>query len=92
MLNNEMIKLRKALDDAGVEWYDDSSARFGLFICRTKFMNKNGEKCSVIFGENLSYGWQAGLLESMPPLHRDDEFDDDVQGWLTAKEIVEAWL
>ena len=92
MLNKEMNKLREALDNVGIEWRDDSSACFGQVIIRTKFTNKNGENCSVIFGEGISYGWQAGMLEVMPPLHRDDEFDDDVQGWLTAEEIAAAWL
>lgn len=91
-MNKEMQKLREALNEKGIEWRDDSDGRFGLFITRTKFTNKKGEKCSVIFGENISYGWQAGLLEVMPPLHRDDVYDDDVQGWLTAEEIIAAWF
>lgn len=91
-MNEEMRKLRIALDMAGIPWKDDSDGRFGLFICRTKFTNKKGEQCSVIYGENISYGWQAGLLEVMPPLHRDDFYDDDVQGWLTADEIIAEWV
>ena len=90
-----MRKLRKALDEAGVEWYDDSFASpFGwVGITRTKFFNKNGEKCSVICGES-TYGGPAGLLETMPPVHiePDAEWQDDVEGWLTADEIIEAWL
>lgn len=91
-MNKEMQKLRNALTAAGVEWKDDSDGRFGLFIYRTKFTNKNNEPCSVIYGENISYGWQAGLLEVMPPLERDDEYSDDVQGWLTADEIIAEWI
>ena len=91
-MNKEMQKLRDALTAAGVEWEDNSDGRFGLFIYRTKFTNKYGEPCSVIYGENVSYGWQAGLLEVMPPLERDDEYFDDVQGWLTADEIVAEWI
>lgn len=92
----EMMKLRKALDAAGIAWYDDSYATpFGwVGITRTKFTNKNGEKCSVICGES-TYGGQAGLLETMPPVHpyaEDDPFADDVEGWLTAEEIIEAWI
>lgn len=91
-MNKEMQKLRNALTAAGVEWKDDSDGRFGLFIYHTKFTNKNNEPCSVIYGENISYGWQAGLLEVMPPLERDDEYSDDVQGWLTADEIIAEWI
>lgn len=91
-MNKEMQKLRNALTAAGVEWKDDSDGRFGLFIYRTKFTNKNNEPCSVIYGEHISYGWQAGLLEVMPPLERDDEYSDDVQGWLTADEIIAEWI
>ena len=91
-MQREMTKLREALDAAGVKWEDNSDGRFGLFIYRTKFTNKNGELCSVIYGEGISYGWQAGLLEVMPPLQRDDVYDDDVQGWLTADEIIAEWV
>lgn len=91
-MNKEMRKLRDGLDKSGIKWYDDSDARFGLFIYRTKFTNKHGEDCSVIYGESISYGWQAGLLEVMPPLHRDDVYEDDVQGWLTADEILAEWV
>lgn len=91
-MNKEMQKLREALNEKGIKWRDDSDARFGMFIYRTKFMNKKGEECSVIYGEQISYGWQAGLLEVMPPLQRDDVFDDDVQGWLTADEIIAEWV
>lgn len=91
-MNKEMQKLRDALTKAGVKWKDDSDGRFGLFIYRTKFTNKHSEPCSVIYGESISYGWQAGLLEVMPPLERDDEYSDDVQGWLTADEIAAEWI
>ena len=91
-MTNEMLKLRKALDNAGVEWRDDSAYQFGMHFERTKFTNKYGESCSVIFIEGMSYGWQGGFLESMPALARDPEYDDEVQGWLTADEIVAAWL
>ena len=92
---NEMTKLRKGLDAAGIEWYDDSYAQpFGwVGITRTKFFNKDGVKCSVICGE-FTYGGQAGLLETMPPVHsyaEDDPYKDDVEGWLTADEILAEW-
>lgn len=92
----EMMKLRKALDAANINWYDDSFASPLCFvgIIRTKFTNKNGDKCSVICGES-TYGGQFGLLETMPPVHpyaEDDPYADDVEGWLTAEEIIEAWI
>ena len=95
-MTNEMTKLRQALDKAEIEWYDDSYATpFGwVGIVRTKFYNKDGVKCFVICGES-TYGGQAGLLETMPPVHpyaEDDPFKDDVEGWLTADEIIEAWI
>lgn len=86
----EMMKLRNALDAAEIKWTDKSNPFIGL--TRTHFINKFGEDCSVIFGEFISYGSQAGLLEVMPPLNRDSGCDDDVQGWLTAQEIIDTWL
>lgn len=95
-MKEEMQKLRDALSAANVSWYDDSYASpFGFVgIIRTKFTNKNGEKCSVICGDG-TYGGQFGLLETMPPVHpyaEDDPCADEVEGWLTADEIIEAWL
>lgn len=92
----EMNKLRKALDAAGIKWEDRSAVPpFGwVGITRTRFTNKDGIEVSVICGEH-TYGGQAGLLETMPPVHPyedDDPFADDVEGWLTADEIIEAWL
>ena len=92
----EMDKLRNALDNAGIDWRDDSFASpFGwVGIIRTKFTNKEGVNVSVICGES-TYGGEFGLLESMPPVHPYDEdnpFADDVEGWLTAQDIIDAWL
>ncbi len=92
----EMNKLRKALDNAGIDWYDDSFASpFGWCgIIRTKFVNNKGVKVSVICGES-TYGGQAGLLETMPPVHpyaEDNPFADDVEGWLTAEDIIKEWI
>lgn len=98
MINKEMQKLRDGLDAAGIEWRDDSNGPWGMStgIIRTKFTNKHGENCSVIFGENISYGWQGGFLETMPCVHpvevEPDEWVDEVEGWLTAEEILEAWV
>ena len=91
-MNQEMQKLRDALDNANIPWIDFSDNNLGTIVYRTRFINKNNVRCSVIYGKNISYGWQAGLLEVMPPLHRDDIYDDDVQGWLTADEIIAEWI
>lgn len=90
--NSEMLKLRKGLNAAGVNWRDESENKYGMHFERTKFVNKYGDDCSVIFIEGCSYGWQAGLLESMPPLDRDPDYYDEVQGWLTADEILAEWV
>lgn len=90
MLNREMHELRKGLDAADIEWRDDSKIVGDVFFERIKFNNKDGESCSVIFIDGFSYGHKAGLLESMPPVHND--IDDDVEGYLTAAEILDAWV
>ena len=92
----EMMKLRMALDNAGIEWVDKSDARYGVYFERTHFTNKNGVACSVICGE-FTYGGKAGLLESMPPVHYEEIDDDDfwrdeVEGYLTADEIIAEWV
>ena len=92
----EMTKLRNALDAAGIDWEDRSAVPpFGwVGITRTRFTNKDGVVCSVICGES-TYGGQFGLLETMPPVHpyaEDDPCADEVEGWLTADEIISAWL
>lgn len=88
----EMVKLRKMLDNAGIKWRDNSDYRFGMHFERTIFTNKFGEVCSVVYIEGMSYGWQGGFLECMPALNRDPDYDDEVQGWLTADEIAAEWL
>jgi len=91
MVVKEMAKLREGLDNAGIAWVDKSEYRYGMEFQRTHFTNKHGESCSVVYIPGMSYGWQGELLESMPPLHRDDEFSDEVQGWLSADEILAEW-
>ena len=92
----EMNKLRDALNNAGIDWYDDSlTSPFGFAnIVRTKFTNNKGVKVSVICGDG-TYGGEIGLLETMPPVHsydEDDPFADDVEGYLTAQDIIDTWL
>ena len=92
---SEMKKLRKALDDAGIPWVDHSYNPWGWSnIVRTRFINNQGIEVSVICGEG-TYGGYAGLLETMPRVHSMDEDDpmyDEVEGYLTADEIIAFWL
>ena len=74
-----------------MKWEDKSGARYGVYFERIHFVNSDGEKCLVIYNE-FTHGGKAGLLEVMPPLHRDPDYDDNVQGWLTAEEIIDAWV
>ena len=83
---NEMNILREALTAKGIDWHDKSDELF----TRTHFIRpSDGVPCSVVYGR-YSYGGSSGLLESMPPVHFDDE--DDVEGYLTAEDIIATWL
>ena len=82
---NEMIALREGLNKRGIDWRDHSDENF----VRTRFINKYGIECSVIIGV-LSYGHQGGFLETMPPVHPEED-GDDVEGWLTAVDILSVW-
>lgn len=81
----EMEKLREELDARGISWEDNSD----WMVTRTRFTNSAGVECSVIFGNSVSYGWEEGLLEVMPPLHGDVE--DEVEGWVSAEDILAVW-
>lgn len=94
----EMQKLRKTLDIMGIEWIDRSEEwqatdYFDLLniknygICRTHF-DYNGKHYSVINGYGSFGGYDGfdkenkNLLEIMLP-------NNDVIGYLTAKEVLE---
>lgn len=88
----EMLKLRKWLDDKNIEWEDrseDFSERIGgeMWICRTHFRLKE-ERISVINGYGTYGGYvtyernNKGLLEVMG-------LYEEVEGYLTAKELIE---
>ena len=81
----EMEKLRKALDDIGIEWVDDSNEK----VTRTKWSRGN-TIYSVIYGV-ISYGYDEGLLElgkytKSNPMS--NPMDIDVLGWCTAEDVV----
>ena len=92
-MNVEMRLLREGLTKAGIKWRDDSSTVCGAVIYRTKFKNNQGIDCSVIYGKHISYGWEQGLLESMPPIHWDSDGDFyEVEGYLEARDILDSWV
>ena len=82
----EMIKLREALDNLGIQWDDDTYDRKGGFpfldlsIYRTKF-RYNGRYYSVICGYG-TYGGEEGLLEVMID-------NTDPIGHLTAEDVLD---
>ena len=81
----EMEKLRKALDDRGIEWVDDSNEK----LTRTKWSRGN-TIYSVIYGV-ISYGYDEGLLElgkytKSNPMS--NPMDIDVLGWCTAEDVL----
>ena len=87
----EMVKLRKYLDEEGIEWLDASShAR--LWICRTHFW-VNGYRWSVVNGYG-TYGGKGilnennhnqGLLELMCNYVNGGE----PVGWLKAYDVID---
>ena len=85
----EMIKLRKYLDEEGIEW-SDASSRDGLWICRTHF-EINGYRWSVVNGY-VTYGGSGvldennqGLLELMCDCVNGGE----PVGWLKAYDVID---
>lgn len=87
----EMIKFRRLLDNAGIEWHD-ASCKDNMFpITRTHFVFK-GYHWSVIHGRG-SYGGinvfnkrkDEGLLEMMSEAVNEGE----PIGWLTAEDAMQ---
>jgi len=87
----EMTKLRDWLNEKNIEW-EDRSEDFGIkwvefWICRTHFRLK-GKLISVINGYGTYGGYgiyegnNEGLLEVMG-------LYEEVEGYLTAKELIE---
>lgn len=87
----EMNKLRKLLDDMGIEWQDMSTTLImddlvknlppiDLSMFRTHF-SYNDVRISVICGYG-SYGGKKGLLEMW-------DGNGEPEGYLTAEEVIE---
>lgn len=91
----EMEKLRKWLNDKGIEWFDYSDASFmpqeelALLseVHRTRF-RINDVDFSVINGYG-TYGGSGVLDENEGLLEMKCSNEDDVRGWLTAQQIEE---
>jgi hypothetical protein len=84
---NELNKVAAMLDKLGIPYTTPCS--FG--INRVHFTSPV-TLChvSIIYGCG-TYGAEAGLLESMPPVD-EDYSDDDVQGYLSADDIIAAFI
>lgn len=90
----ELNRVAAALNAKNIPWKNKSS--FGME--RIHF-NRGAICVSVINGE-FSYGGHLGLLETMPPtteMPKDNNFSlinwaNDVEGCLTADEIIAAWI
>lgn len=91
----EMIKLRKWLDDKKIEWIDYSDSTIMppdemmllSEVHRTRF-TINGVEFSVINGYG-TYGGSGVLDANEGLLEMKCGNEDDVRGWLTAKDIEE---
>lgn len=83
---DEMNKVAAALDELEIPYTTPCS--FG--INRIHFTSPiTLDYVSVICGPG-TYGAEIGLLESMPPV--DEDYDDEVQGYLHAKDIIKAFI
>lgn len=78
MKRNEIIKLSKMLDKEKIP-HEDMQIFDGLQV---NYPNKENCVCDAIC-HSYSYGHEQGLLEIMGLT----EDDDDVEGYLTAKEV-----
>lgn len=77
MKRNEIVKLSKMLDKEGIP-HEDMQIFDGLQV---NYPNKENCICDAIC-HSFSYGHEQGLLEIMGLIE-----DDDVEGYLTAKEV-----
>ena len=75
----EADKLAKGLLENGIEFYY-YDCWDGVQICCDGW---------DVICHSGSYGHEQGLLEVMGTVARVDDDDDDVEGWLTAEEILQ---
>lgn len=85
--NANLEKVRKACEKFNIKY--ETPCDFG--IERIHFVSPITQaNVSVIFGRG-TYGFECGLLESMPPTDAPDCLDD-VEGYLTAEEVIKAFI
>lgn len=83
---DELNKVEAMLDELGIPYTTPCS----FDINRIHFTSPiTLGHVSVIYGFG-TYGAEEGLLESMPPV--DEDYGDDVQGYLHAEEIIAAFI
>ena len=90
----ELNKVADALEEKGILWQNKSS--HGTERIHFKV---GGIIVSVINGPH-TYGGEAGMLETMPPTTQHPgangyslfEWARDVEGWLSADEIINFWI
>ena len=80
-----MVALCTLLDANGIKYEDKSVGVAGIRILKNQWKAPCGTLVTTFFGTETK-GHERGLLESYMP------GEDDPQGDLTAKEIVDAWL
>lgn len=82
----ELNKVKAMLDKLGIPYTTPCS----FDINRIHFISPiTLNHVSVVYGFG-TYGAEVGLLESMPPV--DEDYGDDVQGYLDAEEIISAFI
>ncbi len=90
---SELDKLQKYLDDKGIPYERTDTERVfdGMDMSRHQInVYKDQEKTALWFDAIChpgSYGYEAGLLEIMGDIVESEY--DDVEGWLTAEEIID---
>ena len=90
----EMEKLRKALDEAGIEWTDHSALEpiSNKALTRTRFF-VDGKLWSVVHGRGTYGGidWNDkdhGLLEAWQ-IGGEGSKEEEPEGWLTAEQVLQ---
>ena len=81
----EMVQLCSLLTEHDIKWKDESMRILGHSIIINRWTPPCGTSVVTCFG-TLTEGYEKGLLQSRMP------GEEELQGDLTAKEIVDAWL
>lgn len=90
----ELNKVAAALDATNIPWKNKSD--FGM----ERIHFNRGAICVSVINGDFSYGGAIGLLETMPPTTEKPQGDEyslidwanDVEGCLTADEVIQAWI